>query len=97
MTPPFLPRLSPDLLLPLPALLRRGYDPRVACGAICASGSLGQLIPPSLILILLSDILGLSVGTLFAAAVFPGLLLSAVYVIYLLGLDRKSTRLNSSH
>src|SRR3546814_19948948 len=68
-------------LLTLPALLRRGYDPRVACGAICASGSLGQLIPPSLILILLSDILGLSVGTLFAAAVFPGLLLSAVYEI----------------
>ena len=71
-------------LLTLPALLRRGYDPRVACGAICASGSLGQLIPPSLILILLSDILGLSVGTLFAAAVFPGLLLAAVYVIFLL-------------
>lgn len=73
-------------LLTLPALLRRGYDARVACGAICASGSLGQLIPPSLILILLSDILGQSVGTLFAAAVFPGLLLSAVYVIFLLGL-----------
>ncbi|WP_298727696.1 TRAP transporter large permease subunit [uncultured Ferrovibrio sp.] len=73
-------------LLTLPALLRRGYDKSVACGAICASGSLGQLIPPSLILILLSDILGQSVGTLFAAAVMPGLLLSAVYVIYLLGL-----------
>lgn len=73
-------------MLTLPALLRRGYAPSVASGAICASGSLGQLIPPSLILILLSDILGQSVGTLFAAAVFPGLLLSAVYVIYLLAL-----------
>ena len=69
-------------LLTLPTLLRRGYDKRVACGAICASGTLGQIIPPSLILILLSDILGQSVGTLFAAAVMPGLLLSAIYCIY---------------
>jgi tripartite ATP-independent transporter DctM subunit len=51
---------------------------------ICASGTLGQIIPPSLILILLSDIMQLSVGTLFAAAVGPGLLLAAVYIIYLL-------------
>jgi tripartite ATP-independent transporter DctM subunit len=71
-------------LLTLPTLIRRGYDKSVACGAICASGTLGQIIPPSLILILLSDIMQLSVGTLFAAAVIPGLLLSAVYIIYLL-------------
>ena len=63
-------------LLTLPTLLRRGYDPAIACGAICASGTLGQIIPPSLILILLSDILQLSVGTLFAAAVVPGLMLA---------------------
>jgi tripartite ATP-independent transporter DctM subunit len=66
-------------LLTLPALLRRGYDPAISCGAICASGTLGQIIPPSLVLILLSDIMQLSVGTLFAAAVMPGLLLAGLY------------------
>ncbi len=71
-------------LLTLPTLIRRGYDKGIACGVICASGTLGQIIPPSLILILLSDIMQLSVGTLFAAAVGPGLLLSAVYIIYIL-------------
>jgi tripartite ATP-independent transporter DctM subunit len=71
-------------LLTLPTLIRRGYDKGVACGTICASGTLGQIIPPSLILILLSDIMQLSVGTLFAAAVGPGLLLAAVYIVYLL-------------
>jgi tripartite ATP-independent transporter DctM subunit len=70
-------------LLTLPTLIRRGYDKGVACGAICASGTLGQIIPPSLILILLSDILQLSVGTLFAAAVVPGLLLAAIYCVYI--------------
>jgi tripartite ATP-independent transporter DctM subunit len=70
-------------LLTLPTLLRRGYDPALACGAICASGTLGQIIPPSLILILLADILQLSVGTLFAAAVMPGLLLAAIYCVYI--------------
>jgi len=71
-------------LLTLPTLIRRGYDKSVACGVICASGTLGQIIPPSLILILLSDIMQLSVGTLFAAAVGPGLLLAGVYIAYLL-------------
>jgi len=70
-------------LLTLPTLLKRGYDPGIACGAICASGTLGQIIPPSLILILLSDILQLSVGTLFAAAVIPGLLLAGIYCVYI--------------
>jgi tripartite ATP-independent transporter DctM subunit len=71
-------------LLSLPTLIQRGYDKSLSCGMICASGTLGQIIPPSLILILLSDIMQLSVGTLFAAAVIPGLLLAAVYIIYLL-------------
>ena len=71
-------------LLTLPVLMRRGYDKGLACGTICASGTLGQILPPSLVLILLSDILGESVGSLFAAALLPGLLLAAVYVIYLL-------------
>jgi len=71
-------------LITLPALMRRNYHLPTACGTICASGTLGQIIPPSTILILLADILGQSVGTLFAAALLPGLLLSAIYVIYLL-------------
>jgi tripartite ATP-independent transporter DctM subunit len=70
-------------LLTLPTLLRRGYDPAITCGAICASGTLGQIIPPSLVLILLSDIMQLSVGTLFAAAVLPGLLLAALYILWI--------------
>ena len=71
-------------LLTLPTLIRRGYNKPIACGAICASGTLGQIIPPSLILILLSDIMQQSVGTLFAAAVGPGLLLAVVYIVFIL-------------
>jgi tripartite ATP-independent transporter DctM subunit len=71
-------------LLTLPTLLRRGYSKALACGTICASGTLGQILPPSLILILLSDILGESVGTMFAAAMIPGLVLAAIYVIALI-------------
>lgn len=70
-------------LLTLPTLLRRGYDPAISCGAICASGTLGQIIPPSLVLILLSDIMQLSVGTLFAAAVLPGLMLAGLYIAWI--------------
>jgi tripartite ATP-independent transporter DctM subunit len=73
-------------LLTLPTLLRRGYDNGLACGVICASGTLGQIVPPSLILILLADILNESVGTLFAAAMIPGLMLAGIYIVYLLGL-----------
>jgi tripartite ATP-independent transporter DctM subunit len=68
-------------LLTLPTLLRRGYAKGLATGTICASGTLGQIIPPSLVLILLSEVLGLSVGTLFAAAMVPGLVLAAIYVL----------------
>jgi tripartite ATP-independent transporter DctM subunit len=71
-------------LITLPTLLKRGYSSRIACGAICASGTLGQIIPPSLILILLADIMQQSVGTLFAAAVIPGLLLAAIYCVYII-------------
>lgn len=71
-------------LLTLPTLIRRGYSKPIACGAICASGTLGQIIPPSLILILLSDITQQSVGTLFAAAVGPGMLLAAIYIAFIL-------------
>ncbi len=71
-------------LLTLPGMLRRGYDKGLACGVICASGTLGQIIPPSLILILLADILNELVGTLFAAAMIPGLMLAGIYCIYIL-------------
>jgi tripartite ATP-independent transporter DctM subunit len=71
-------------LLTLPVFLRRGYSKSLACGTICASGTLGQIIPPSLVLILLSDILGTGLGTLFAAAMIPGLLLAGLYAIYML-------------
>jgi tripartite ATP-independent transporter DctM subunit len=71
-------------LLTLPTLIKRNFDKSVACGVICASGCLGQIVPPSLILILLADIMQLSVGTLFAAAVGPALLLATVYIVYLL-------------
>jgi tripartite ATP-independent transporter DctM subunit len=71
-------------LLTLPTLLRRGYDKGLATGVICASGTLGQIIPPSLILILLADIMNESVGTLFASAVLPGLVLSSIYILYIL-------------
>ena len=71
-------------LISLPTLLRRNYDPRIACGTICASGTLGQIIPPSLVLILLADITGESVGTLFAAALIPGLMLASLYFAYIL-------------
>ena len=73
-------------LLTLPGMLRRGYDRGLACGVICASGTLGQIIPPSLILILLADITNQSVGTLFAAAMMPGLMLAGIYVLYILAL-----------
>lgn len=75
-------------MLTLPTLMRRGYKPSIACGTICASGTLGQIIPPSLVLILLAEIVGESVGTLFAAAFVPGLVLALVYVLYLLVLGK---------
>jgi len=71
-------------LLTLPTLLRRGYPKTIATGMICASGTLGQIIPPSLVLILLADILQESVGTMFAAAMVPGLTLAAVYIVAIL-------------
>src|SRR4029079_8482773 len=73
-------------LLTLPTLLRRKYDKGLACGIICASCTRGQIIAPSLILILLADILNESVGTLFAAAMIPGLMLESIYAVTLLGL-----------
>jgi len=71
-------------LIALPLMLKHQYSPALASGSIAASGTLGQLIPPSIVLIILGDQMHLSVGDLFRAAVVPGLLLIALYIIYIL-------------
>ena len=70
-------------LLALPVMLDRKYDPSLATGTIAASGTLGILIPPSIMLVIMADLLSISVGTLFLAAVIPGLLLAFIYTIYI--------------
>ncbi|HHY0481220.1 TRAP transporter large permease [Vibrio parahaemolyticus] len=71
-------------LISLPVMLKYNYDKGLACGTICASGTLGQIIPPSIVLILLGDVLGVPVGDLFQAAVWPGIALVGAYVVYIL-------------
>ena len=74
-------------LIALPTMLRRNYDEGLASGVICASGTLGQIIPPSIVLVLVGDILGVPVGDLFLGALIPGVSLAALYVLYLLGVS----------
>lgn len=71
-------------LLALPTMMDNRYQHELATGTIAASGTLGQIIPPSIVLVLLGDIIGVSVGDLFVGAVIPGLLLVVVYMIYIL-------------
>jgi tripartite ATP-independent transporter DctM subunit len=71
-------------LLAVPTMLRRGYKNELATGTVAASGTLGQIIPPSIVLVLIGDIVGVSVGDLFMGAVFPGLLLVGLFVLYIL-------------
>ena len=71
-------------LISLPAMLRAGYDKSLATGVIVASGTLGQIIPPSIVLVVLGDQLGISVGDLFIGALVPGLLMSTVFAVYVL-------------
>ena len=71
-------------LIALPLMLKHGYAPTLASGSIAASGTLGQLIPPSIVLIVLGDQMHISVGDLFKAAVAPGLLLIVLYIVYIL-------------
>ncbi|WP_456382621.1 TRAP transporter large permease [Hydrogenimonas sp.] len=71
-------------LITLPIMLKHRYDPKLASGTIVASGTLGQLIPPSVVLIVLGDVMYVSVGDLFKAAVMPGLLLTSLYILYIL-------------
>ena len=89
-------------MIALPTMLRNGYSPKLASGVVCTAGTLGQIIPPSTLLIILSDVMSnayqqaqfrqglftidtISVGQTFAAALLPGLLLVAIYVVYMLG------------
>ncbi|SIS80927.1 TRAP transporter large permease [Phaeovulum vinaykumarii] len=71
-------------LISLPIMLRYGYDRRVASGVIAASGTLAQIIPPSLVLIVLADQLGRSVGDMYKGALIPGLVLTGIYLSYVL-------------
>lgn len=70
-------------LMALPIMLQRQYNIPLATGTIAASGTLGILIPPSIMLVIMADLLGRSVGNLFVAAVFPGLLLASIYAVYI--------------
>lgn len=69
-------------LISLPIMLRYGYDRRLASGVIAASGTLSQIIPPSLVLIILADQLGRSIGDMYRGAMLPGFLLAGAYVVY---------------
>lgn len=71
-------------VISLPVMLKNNYHQPTSAGVICASGTLGQIIPPSIILIILGDVMGLPVGDLFKAAVVPGLMLIGSYVLYIL-------------
>jgi tripartite ATP-independent transporter DctM subunit len=73
-------------VISLPVMLRYGYSPALATGVITASGTLGQIIPPSVVLVVLADQLGVSVGDLFVGALLPGLLLAGFYAAYVVGI-----------
>lgn len=71
-------------VIALPLMLKAGYDKGLASGTVAASGTLGQIIPPSIILIILGDVMSVSVGELFMGAVLPGLLLVGLYIAYII-------------
>ena len=73
-------------IIALPTMLKRQYSPLLASGTIAASGTLGQIIPPSIILILLGDVMGVPVGRLFVGAVIPGTILVTLFLLYILSL-----------
>ena len=83
-------------LLALPVMLERKYDKSLATGTIAASGTLGILIPPSIMLVIMADLLAISVGTLFVASVIPGLLLASLYFFYLFFRTRFNPKLAPS-
>ena len=71
-------------VISLPVMLKHNYSKHISTGTICAAGTLGQIIPPSIVLIILGDVFNVPVGDLFKAALFPGLVLVAAYVAYIL-------------
>ena len=71
-------------LLAVPTMLKRGYQKELATGTVSASGTLGQIIPPSIVLVLIGDIVGVPVGDLFMGAVLPGMVLVGLYIFYIL-------------
>ena len=75
-------------LISLPTMLKQNYDPKLATGVIASAGTLGQIIPPSIVLILLGSVLNVSVGDMFSAALVPGLLLVTIYIAYILIIAR---------
>lgn len=75
-------------VISLPVMLKNNYHQPTATGVICASGTLGQIIPPSIILIILGDVMGVPVGDLFRAAIIPGMLLIVAYTLYILVLGK---------
>ncbi|PLY03974.1 MAG: C4-dicarboxylate ABC transporter, partial [Desulfuromonas sp.] len=70
-------------LLSLPTMVKRGYSPELSTGTICAAGTLGQIIPPSIVLVLLGSVINISIGDMFMGAVIPGLLLVVLYIIWI--------------
>jgi TRAP-type mannitol/chloroaromatic compound transport system, large permease component len=74
-------------LISLPIMLRYGYDRRLASGVIAASGTLAQIIPPSLVLIVMADQLGRSVGDMYKGAFIPGFVLTGLYLVYVIGVS----------
>ena len=71
-------------VISLPVMLKHNYSKHISTGTICAAGTLGQIIPPSIVLIILGDVFNVPVGDLFKAALLPGLVLVAAYVVYIL-------------
>lgn len=71
-------------LIALPVMLEKGYSKELSCGCIAASGTLGILIPPSIMLVIMGDLMQISVGLLFAAAIIPGLVMSGTYLVYIM-------------
>jgi tripartite ATP-independent transporter DctM subunit len=73
-------------IIALPVMLKHGYNKGIATGTICASGTLGQIIPPSIVLIILADVFNQPVGDLFKAAVIPSVILVGAYIVYVLAI-----------
>ncbi len=79
-------------LIALPQMLAAGYDKRLAIGTVASAGTLGILIPPAIMLVVMAEMLNTSAGALFAAATMPGFLLSGLYLLYILGIAIVQTR-----